>query len=389
MISVQEAFSILNNNIPCFSETDIPLLESLEYVLSKDISSPINMPPFRQSAMDGFALCLNNSLEYTIVGEIKAGDANKIELISGQAIKIFTGAAVPDSAQAVIQIEKTIVKGTQLFVDEVVEIGANIRPIGEQILTGELALKKGTVLNAASIGFLSGLGFASVKVFKKPSIGIVITGNELVRAGNQLNFGKIYESNSIMLQSALRANFFENNKLYDVNDNFLETKDTIQKAFSENDIVLVSGGISVGDYDFVARAMRELEIKTLFYKVNQKPGKPLFVGKKNNKIIFALPGNPAACLSCFYVYVLPTLSIISGKKSSYNPTKQIYLSDAYKVNNSRCQFLKAIIEENKATILPHQNSSMLNSFSIANGLVYLENGNYTLEKGSLVSVYRI
>jgi molybdopterin molybdotransferase len=310
-------------------------------------------------------------------------------LLPGQAIKIFTGAAVPDSAQTVIQIEKTSVKEGIVLLQEQPKSGVNVRPIGEQISEGDLALEKGTVLNAAAIGFLAGLGFTSVMVYKKPTIGIVITGNELVKPGNTLEYGKVYESNAIMLQSALNDAYFDVIALYEVNDDFENTKNKLHDALSANDVVLVSGGISVGDYDFVARALKELMVETLFYKVNQKPGKPLFAGKLQDKIIFALPGNPAACLTCFYVYVLPTISILSGKATHYNTSKRISLAHDYSVHNTRSQFLKASIVNDEASVLSHQNSSMLNTFSVANGLLYLSEGEYELEKGAKVDIYHI
>ena len=387
MVSVQEAFSILKSNLPESQEIECSLLQARKHVLSQSLYSPINMPPFRQSAMDGFALCLHDALEYNIVGEIKAGDFHQFTLLPGQSVKIFTGAAAPDSAQAVIQIEKVLTKETVLQLQEHPKFGTNIRPIGEQILEGDLALEKGTEINAATIGFLAGLGFTSVKVHKKPSIGILITGNELVKPGNPLEYGKIYESNGIMLQAALSDACFDEITLYEVNDDFENTKNKLREALDANDMVLVSGGISVGDYDFVAQALKELEVETLFYKVNQKPGKPMFAGKLKDKIVFALPGNPAACLTCFYVYVLPTLAILSGNSTNYNQTKNIPLAHDYSVNNSRCQFLKASVEGDAVTVLSHQNSSMLNSFSLSNGLLYVENGTYELKKGDKVEVY--
>nr|WP_315185922.1 gephyrin-like molybdotransferase Glp [uncultured Flavobacterium sp.] len=387
MVSVQDAFLILKNNLPAPQEIEYSLLQARKHVLAQTLLSPINMPPFRQSAMDGFALCLHEALVYEIIGEIKAGDTHQVVLLPGQAIKIFTGAAVPDTAQAVIQIEKVSVNENQLVLEEAVQAGTNVRPIGEQIARGELALEKGTLLNAAAIGFLAGLGFTSVKVFQKPHVGILVTGNELVKPGSPLEYGKVYESNGIMLESALNEASFEAVNLYEVNDNYENTRNKLQEAFLENDVVLVSGGISVGDYDFVAAALKELEVETLFYKVNQKPGKPLFAGKLKDKMVFALPGNPAAALTCFYVYVLPTLSILSGKATNYNQAKSIAIAHDYKVHNTRSQFLKAHIINGEAIILSHQASSMLNSFSVANGLVFVPNGSYELKQGDSVDVY--
>jgi molybdopterin molybdotransferase len=389
MISVAEAFSILELNLPALHEVEISLFQARKHIVAQSLMSPINMPPFRQSAMDGYALCLHDALVYEIVGEIKAGDSHTVELLPGQSVKIFTGAAVPDSTQAVIQIEKVAVNGTQLLLDDLIEPETNVRPIGEQISAGDLALQKGTLLNAAAIGFLAGLGFTKVSVYKKPKVGIVVTGNELSKAGTSLEYGKVYESNGIMLQSALIDAFYDEVTIYEVNDDFENTKKILNEALTTNDVVLVSGGISVGDYDFVARALKELQVDTLFYKVNQKPGKPLFAGKLNDKMVFALPGNPAACLTCFYVYVLPTLSILSGAEANYQQAVLFPLAHDYEVKNTRSQFLKANINNGEAEILTHQNSSMLNSFSVSNGLVYVPHGNYQLKKGDNVEVYLI
>jgi molybdopterin molybdotransferase len=387
MITVQEAFSILQANLPVLPEAEYSLFEARKHILAESLYSPINMPPFRQSAMDGYALCLHDALVYEIIGEVKAGDSDIIELLPGQTVKIFTGAAVPDSAQAVIQIEKVSANGTQLLLEELVQPETNVRPIGEQISAGDLALQKGTVLNAGAIGFLAGLGFTRVSVYQKPKVGIVVTGNELSKPGTPLEYGKVYESNGIMLQSALMDGYYNAVTLYEVNDDFENTKIKLQEALAANDVVLVSGGISVGDYDFVARALKELEVETLFYKVNQKPGKPLFAGKLNDKMVFALPGNPAACLTCFYVYVLPTLNILSGAEVNYQQAILLLIAHDYEVRNTRSQFLKANVSNGEAKILSHQASSMLNSFSVSNGLVYVPDGNYELKKGDTVEVY--
>lgn len=389
MISVEEAFLILDKLNYSKRVVELSLLQARNHVLSEAVFSPINMPPFRQATMDGFAICLHDSLQYEIVGEIKAGDFFTNELKVGQAVKIFTGAAVPGAAQAVIQIEKVTVSNSNLKLEETIKPETNVRQLGAQITKDDVALEKGTFLNPAAIGFLAGLGFTKVKVYQKPKIGIVVTGNELIVAGENLPNGKVYESNEIMLQTAVfDANFYDI-LLYKVNDDYENTKKTLEKVINENDVVLVSGGISVGDYDFVGKALESLKVETLFYKVNQKPGKPLFAGKLNDKIIFALPGNPAASLTCFYVYVLPTLQRLSGNTSFYGSQLKKNLSHDFTVDNPRCQFLKASIVEDEVTILSHQDSGMLTSFAMANALVYLSNGNYQLVKDDKVIVYAI
>lgn len=387
MISTSEAFSILENLDYSKKVVELSLLESLHHVLAETLYSPINMPPFRQATMDGYAISLHDTLQYEIVGEIKAGDFYEKELKPGQAVKIFTGAAVPNSAQAVIQIEKVNVTDSNLQLHENITPETNVRQLGAQIIKDTVALEAGSFLNPAAIGFLTGLGFIKVKVYQKPNVGIVVTGNELISAGENLSNGKVYESNAIMLQTALFSANFNAVLLYKVDDNFENTKNILAKAINENDVVLVSGGISVGDYDFVGKALESLEVETLFYKVNQKPGKPLFTGKQNNKIIFALPGNPAASLTCFYVYVLPTLQKQSGMNCKYGSALNKNLVHDFTVDNLRSQFLKASIIDDEVTILSHQDSGMLNSFALANALVYVPNGNYQLLKGDKVSVY--
>lgn len=387
MIAIDAAFSILSKTIFTLPQATISLENALRYVTAETILSPINMPPFRQSNMDGFALSLHQELTYEIVGEIKAGDSKPIQLQPGQAVKIFTGAAVPDTAQAVIQIEKVSVNGNQLFLQESVLPETNIRSLGSQIKKNEIALEKGTILTPAAIGFLGGLGFTAVKVYQKPTVGIVITGNELVAAGQSLAHSQVYESNAIMLQTALLEAHYNQVQVYQVDDHFENTKSILEKAIQTHDVVLVSGGISVGDYDFVGQALQSLDVETLFYKVNQKPGKPLMAGKLNDTIIFALPGNPAASLTCFYIYVIPTLQKMSGMTISYETIIQKRMTHDYTVNNPRDQFLKAIVSNDEVTILMHQDSSMLDSFALANALVYLPYGNYKLAKGDKVASY--
>ena len=388
MISVQDALNLLHKNLPPKDEIKLQLSQSLNHIISEDIFSPMNMPPFRQSSMDGYAVCLGSKLSYNIIGEIKAGDSFAKNLIPGQAVKIFTGAAVPDSADCVVPIEITSTQGSELFLQKPPEKGTNIRPIGQQIKKNDLAIKKGNNLNPAAIGFLAGLGITEVKVYKKPSVGILVTGNELINPGNEPEHGKVFESNSIMLQAALINSGFSNLNTYQVIDDYLETKNTISKALSENDILLISGGISVGDYDFVKIALEKLKVSTLFYKVNQKPGKPLFVGKSDNKIIFALPGNPAATLTCFYIYVLPVLQFLSGKEIK-ETTHEKELTEDLIVKNPRSQFLKAYFTQEHVSVLSHQDSSMLNTFAISNCLVYVPEGDYQLKKGTKVKLYPI
>ncbi len=372
MISVQEALQLTNTYTKCTQKIiNIPLSESLGNVLAKDIESPINMPPFRQSAMDGYALGSIEEKTFTLVGEVKAGDPKDPNLNKGEAIRIFTGAPVPSEAKAVIMQEKVQIVNEQIILEEFPLLNSNIRPKGEQIKKGTIALSKGTVITPAGIGYLATLGVTNVAIYQKPSIAIVATGNELVPPGQDLKYGQIYESNSVTLLGALTKSGFTNVECHKVEDEYTATVSILKKVIDEYDIVLISGGISVGDYDFVGKALTALNVEEVFYKVKQKPGKPLYFAKKESKTIFALPGNPASALSCFYVYVLPTLLKISGH-SNCNLRRSTSISDSvYSKKGQRAEFLKARIENEKVTILDGQASSMLRSFALANAMVYL------------------
>ncbi len=387
MISVEKAIQIVSNNSnPVTKSKGINLSSALGYVLFEDVVSLINMPPFRQSAMDGYALNLHNSKTYSIIGEVKAGDNYNPTLKTGEAVRIFTGAPVPDSANAVVMQEKTSLDNDTLFIESQVNLNDNIRPLGEQILDGQIALTEGTKLFSAGIAYLTSLGITKVKVYKKPSIAIVVTGNELAEAGENLQYGQIYESNAIMLSIALKQLGYDKVSIHKVEDNYDSTFQLLNVVINQHDVVLVSGGISVGDYDFVGKALNELDVEELFYKVNQKPGKPLFFGKKEDKIIFALPGNPAAALSCFYMYVLLAIEKIIGNNNfSLHKTKATSTSDFIK-KGERAQFLKAIYHEGVVEILEGQNSSMLHTFALANAMVYLSETATSINKEDEVEV---
>ena len=390
MITVEKAFKLVKNNV---IPTQISMLckatNSLGLVLAEDVISPINMPPFRQSAMDGYALNIHDDSSYNIIDEVKAGDGHHPILKTGEAVRIFTGSAVPDTANTIIMQEKVTANKNQLQLNNPAKLKENIRPKGEQIKEEEIALKKGTKLTPAAIGFLLTLGIIEITVYKKPKIGLVTTGNELIKAGQPLTYGKIYESNSGMLYTGLLSLGFTDTTLYKVKDEYNSTLTILDKVISENDVVLITGGISVGDYDFVGKALLELGTKQIFHKVKQKPGKPLFFGKIKNKPVFALPGNPASALSNFYVYVYPALEKLSGNLNFSINKGTAILRDEYFKKGDRAQFLKAYHKNGEVSILEGQSSAMLHTFAIANAFIYIPGEVTKYSKGDLVTVIHL
>lgn len=385
MISVNEAISKIRENCPKGKIVRLAINDALNHIIAEDVYSPIDMPPFPQSAMDGYALHIHSDDSYELIGETKAGDSSNYNLTAGQAIRIFTGGMIPEGANAVAKQEIVDTNGGTITLLAGISPMENIRPAGEQIRINELGIKKDTYLNAGAIGYLATLGRTHVDTYKKPSITIIATGNELTRPGQPLERGKIYESNTYMLQAALKSAGF-NSAIRTVHDDYTATRNSINEALKESDMLILTGGISVGDYDFVGEALNELGVENIFYKVRQKPGKPLYFGRTGNKLIFALPGNPAAALSCFYVYVLSALWQMMGNTNGKLRTVQLTLKSSYSKTSAMTHFLKAYMDENSVEILPAQSSAMLSSFVQANCIIIAEEGKTEWNTGELINV---
>ena len=386
MISIKEALARVKENTAKLGSVKIDLLSALGSVLSESIESPINMPPFDQSAMDGYALG-GDAAVYTVVSEIQAGASVTGKPLSrGEAARIFTGAMIPEGTVSIAKQEIVKRQGDTITLVEEVREGMSIRRKGEELAINELAISKGTYLNPAAIGFLSGLGIQKVNVYRKPKIAVIVTGNELTKPGEKLLPGRIYESNSATLTSVLKHAGFDSS-LVTVKDDFNSTKETIGNAIDQNDVVIITGGISVGDYDFVGKALAELQVEEVFYKVKQKPGKPLFYGKKGAKSIFALPGNPAAVLTCYYIYVRTAIRGLIGISTPMLEEREVSLLHDFTKKGDRAHFLKAYLTPEGVKVHAGQSSAMLSSFVGANSLIYLSEEDREIKKGDKVLVY--
>lgn len=389
MIEVKEALEIVAANSTNLSTEKIAVKKALGYVLAETIYSPISMPPFRQSAMDGYAFIHSERYQYDIVGISQAGDHSNIKLKENEAIRIFTGAYVPDSADTVIMQEHVMANENSILIATKPEPFTNVRNKGEQINIEDVVFDANTVITPAAIGFLACLGITEITVYKKPKVAVLVTGNELVKPGKKLSKGKTYESNSVMLEAALQTIGIKKIKVHTVKDNLKATQKALKSILKKNDIVLISGGISVGDYDFVKEALLKNGVEELFYKINQKPGKPMFFGSKKDTLVFALPGNPASSLTNFYIYVYPAVRNRMGFSNTHLPKIVRKLNNAIENTTGKTLFLKALYDEKNVTILDGQSSAMLNSFAIANGLVIVPQDTENIKKGQLVTILPI
>ena len=387
MISITEAEHIIKNSTIVLESQSLGLINSIGHYLSDDVFSPMHMPPFSQSAMDGYAVC-GTTNTFKVIGEIQAGDSCAYVLKTGEAYRIFTGAMIPENTTSIAKQEIIERSKADIRLTENLKTGTSIRLAGEELRTGDLVLKKGTKINAAAIGLLSGLGIQYVNVFKKPRITLVITGDELTKQGETLVKGRIFESNSFTLQSALLSLGYSSKTVL-VKDDYLATKNTINSAIKTSDLVIMTGGISVGDYDFVGKALNELKVQQKFYKVNQKPGKPLYYGEKGNVKVFGLPGNPAAVLTCFYIYVLTAIKTMMSASNSDLTKAKVILNHDHLKKGDRGHLLKAKLIDNQVQIHKGQSSAMLSSFVDANCLLHIDSTTNQIKKGSLVDVYLI
>lgn len=395
MISVREAKEIVSNNTPTFAPLKSVLGQAGGKVLGEDVYALIDIPPFPQSSMDGYAFSFQGwkqRKKIKIVGEVVAGTNKKITLDPGSAVRIFTGGAVPMGADTVVMQEKATAHNEELIIeDETLQAGTSVRPMGSEIKAGALALEKETTLSPAAIGFLSGIGITEVSVYPNPSVSIIITGNELQQPGKNLEHGQVYESNSFALKAVLKQLQVEDVQVLYTVDDPKSVASSLQKALQESDVVLLTGGISVGDYDFVLQATKECGVEKLFHKVKQRPGKPLYFGMKahpndTSKLVFGLPGNPSSVLTCFYQYVTPALEKLSRRKKILR-TLQVPLSKPFQKAAGLTHFLKGIYDGKTATPLDAQESYRLSSFSIANCLIQVDEETTSLKAGEMVEVY--
>jgi len=387
MISVKEAKHLISKHIIALNPISIDLAKASGYILATDVYARYDIPAFSQSAMDGYALkFVDHEKVLSIIGEMAAGTATNISIQNGETSRIFTGAPLPKGADTVVIQEKiTRIDGKITLQDPNLKPGLNVRDKGSEIKAGALAMEKGDFLSPAAIGFLAGIGVNEVSVYPMPKISVIVTGKELQQPGKALEFGQVYESNSYSLSAALKHEGIEQIAVYEADDDLEVLKKILQTALASSDVVLLTGGVSVGDYDFVIEAASHCGIRQVFHKVKQKPGKPLFFGTKDQKLIFGLPGNPSAVLSCYYNYVLPAVKALSHKSNSVIEV-QAELTHGYSKPAGLTHFLKGKYENRLVTPLHAQESYRLSSFAQANCLICLDETKEQLKKGDILSV---
>jgi molybdopterin molybdotransferase len=390
-ISPEEALYLVLSHTGFSQTTIIPLADAAGCTLAGDVLSPVQSPPFNQAAMDGYAFRydgIDPDGPVPVIGLVQAGASEPLSVVPGTATRIFTGAPVPENADTVVMQEWVEEKSEEiLFVNKNIIKGSNIRLAGSQTEKGAVAVKKGTRLSPGAIGYLCSLGICEAEVYSAPAIGIITSGDELVFPGEELSYGKIFESNSAMLRAALYEGRLAPVFVKHVSDNETEITETLKNALHQCQIVLIAGGISVGTFDYTKNALNNNSVEEIFYKVKQKPGKPLFFGKAGHKLVFGLPGNPAAALTCFYKYVVPCIRKIGGMEPL--PPNELYaaLENTASNKSGLTLFLKGRLSGGRVKVLQGQESYRLDTFADSNCLVELSADKTGYLPGEKVKVY--
>jgi molybdopterin molybdotransferase len=397
MISVHDALTMILETVSPLAGERVGLLQAVGRVLTEEIRSEREVPPFANSAMDGYAVrwddvraaSADQPVELTVVEVIQAGAVPAQAVTTGTASKIMTGAVVPPGADTVIRVEDTEEHDGRVWIKRQERPGTHIRADGEDIRRGQMVLEKGRVLRPADIGLLASIGRSTVLVHQRPRVAILSTGNELVEVDEALRPGQIVNSNAYTLAAAVQEAGGQPVPLEIARDTLEEIRAALNEAV-RHDVVLSTGGVSVGDFDFVKAAMDELGIRRLFWQVAQRPGKPLTFGLLRERPYFGLPGNPVSALVCFYLYVRPALARMQGQEKLFLPVVSAAVGEDIPKAKGLTEFVRCRLTRTNGHYEVHstgsQSSGVLSSLSLGEGLVIGPTDLALLPKGMNVKV---
>lgn len=398
MISPAQAQQLVFGHCAPLGAVVVTVDNALGHVLAEDIHSRFPLPPFDNSAMDGFAVRSDDTkgassrrpVRLAIADAVFAGDVRRHVLHAGEASPITTGAALPRGADAIIPVEEAIVDSGLLAVERRVPYGRHVRRAGGEKGRGALVLGRGSFVGPGAIGCLATVGRERVRVIRRPRVSVIATGDETVSPGQRLLRGQIYDSNTHMLAALLRATRLEPVRMRAVGDRAGALSNAVSAALRESDVLVVAGGVSVGERDLLRPTLRRLGVREVFWRVRQKPGKPLYFGVKGRKVVFGLPGNPASVYTCFCLYVYPALKRLSGVRAFGLPVEERRLDGAVERDAARWRFIKAAASpKGRVAVLPGQASHMVVSLGRTDRLIVVPPGSGSLGEGSRVRTYRL
>lgn len=392
LISVAEAQRLVLERAKPLEAERVPIERATGRVLAQSAAAVVNLPPFASSAMDGYALrsadTASAPVVLPVVERIAAGSPASRSLAAGEAMGIATGGVVPEGADAVVPIEVVEENEEGLSVASPVTAGANVRDPGGDVRAGETVLEPGVALGPGQVGALAAAGVSEVQCTKRPRVGILVTGSELRQPGEALEPGQIYESNGLLLATALGLAGAVPAQLGVVADDEAEHRRTMERALLGFDMLITTGGASVGPHDLVRKVQAELRVEELFWGVAMKPGKPVAFGVRRDHLVFNLPGNPVSVLATFELLVRPAINSLLGLPDPLPAFRNGTLAAAVRRNADRDELVRATLRRDDGAEvlepLSGQESHMIVRAGRANALVWVEAGEGELAAGSPV-----
>jgi molybdopterin molybdotransferase len=394
LLTIDEAQRLILERVRQLPVERAALADAAGRVLAEDAAAVVDLPPFPSSAMDGYAVRSDDTpATLPVAARIAAGRPAPRELRAGEAMAIATGGVVPDGADAVIPIEYVVERDNAVEIPEPVAVGSNVRPRGGDLRAGDIVVGRGVALGPAQLGALAAAGIAEVACAARPRAAVVTTGTELRSPGEQLGPGEVYEANGLILATQLRSAGALPRRLEAVADDEEAHRDALGRAL-EADVLVTSGGVSVGPHDLVRRIEAELGVEEVFWRVAVKPGKPVSFGVRESTLVFGLPGNPVSSFVGFELFVRPAVLALQGHADPLPRFEPGRLAAAAKQNGARDQLVRARSRagEDGAVVLEPlvgQESHMIARAAAADALVLLPRGEGELPAGAPVRYLRI
>jgi molybdopterin molybdotransferase len=386
LLTIEEARARVLAALAPLPDEELAVADALGRVLAEDVRAAHDVPSFANSAMDGFAIRSGPAgRTLAIVGESRAGSPSPVAVGDGEAVRISTGAAVPDGADAILPAESAQDDGDAVTVQEDVAAGNHVRGPGEDLRAGATVLAAGALLGPAELGLLVEAGRAAVRCGRRPRVAVLATGDELVAPGEPLAHGQLHNSNAVTLGALARRAGAELVHTSEVADDAAATRAAIERALAGTDAVLLTGGVSVGPHDHVKPALAALGVEEVFWRVALRPGKPMWFGRRGTQLVFGLPGNPVSAVVCFLLFARPALAALQGATDPPQRGRAI-LGEAVPRQRTREEAVRVRLEDGRAMPTGPQGSHQLSSMLGADALAIVPRGEGDLEAGAEVEV---